>query len=110
MNDQLKRVGWIEVLRAVAMLMVVVPHFIASFCPEVFVYWQTHSLFLKGISGKHGVAIFCVLLGYVLLGMPIGFVGFVFLFSFFLFFMFLFSFFYVFWCFLNKIVCNIFLT
>lgn len=64
MNDQLKRVGWIEVLRAVAMLMVVVPHFIASFCPEVFVYWQTHSLFLKGISGKHGVAIFCVLLGY----------------------------------------------
>jgi peptidoglycan/LPS O-acetylase OafA/YrhL len=58
------RIGWIETLRAIAMLMVVIPHFIAAFCPEIFIVWQTHSLFLKGISGKHGVAIFCVLIGY----------------------------------------------
>ena len=46
------------------MLMVVIPHFIVAFCPEYAIVWQTHSLFLKGISGKHGVAIFCVLIGY----------------------------------------------
>lgn len=59
-----KRIVWIEALRAIAMLMVVIPHFIAAFCPEAFVVWQTHSLFLKGVNGKHGVAIFCVLIGY----------------------------------------------
>lgn len=64
MNGQSERAEWIEAIRAIAMLMVVVPHFIASFCPEVFSVWQSCSLFLKGISGKHGVAIFCVLLGY----------------------------------------------
>ena len=64
MNVQSERVEWIEAIRAFAMLMVVVPHFIASFCPEVFSVWQSYSLLLKGISGKHGVAIFCVLLGY----------------------------------------------
>lgn len=63
-NAQSERVEWIEAIRAFAMLMVVVPHFIASFCPEVFSVWQSYSLLLKGISGKHGVAIFCVLLGY----------------------------------------------
>lgn len=63
-HKQSDRIGWIELLRAFAMLLVVVPHFIASFCPEVFSVWQSYSLLLKGISGKHGVAIFCVLLGY----------------------------------------------
>lgn len=64
MDKQSERVRWIESLRAFALLMVVIPHFIAGFCPEVFNVWETHSLFLKGISGKHGVAIFCVLLGF----------------------------------------------
>lgn len=59
-----ERIAWIESLRAIALLMVVVTHFIAAFCPKAFGVWQTHSLFLKGISGKHGVAIFCVLIGY----------------------------------------------
>lgn len=58
------RIGWIEALRAVALLMVVIPHFIAAFCPEAFRAWDTYSWALKGISGKHGVAIFCVLIGY----------------------------------------------
>lgn len=58
------KIQWIEALRTFAMLMVVVPHFIATFCPEVFSIWQSYSLFMKGISGKHGVAIFCVLLGF----------------------------------------------
>lgn len=64
MNKHSERVRWIESLRAIALLMVVIPHFIAAFCPEVFVVWQTHSWLLKGISGKHGVAVFCVLLGF----------------------------------------------
>lgn len=59
-----ERIGWIESLRAIALFMVIVTHFIAAFCPEAFSVWQTNSLFLKGISGKHGVAIFCVLIGY----------------------------------------------
>lgn len=58
------RVGWIESLRSFAMLMVIIPHFIAFFCPEVFGGWQDYPLLLKGINGKHGVAMFCVLLGY----------------------------------------------
>lgn len=58
------RIRWIESLRAVAMLMVVIPHFIAMFCPSVFNLWHTHSWLLNGITGKHGVAIFCVLIGY----------------------------------------------
>jgi len=63
-STQSGRIGWIEALRTFAMLMVVVPHFIATFCPEVFNVWQTCSMLLKGINGKHGVAIFCVLIGY----------------------------------------------
>jgi peptidoglycan/LPS O-acetylase OafA/YrhL len=58
------RIGWIEALRAIALLMVIIPHFIAAFCPEAFRAWDTYSWALKGISGKHGVAIFCVLIGY----------------------------------------------
>jgi peptidoglycan/LPS O-acetylase OafA/YrhL len=58
------RVGWIEALRAIALLMVIIPHFIDAFCPEAFRVWDTYSWALKGISGKHGVAIFCVLIGY----------------------------------------------
>lgn len=61
---EINRVGWIESLRAIAMLMVVVPHFIAMFCPEYFGLWQTHSILLKGINGKHGVVVFCVLTGF----------------------------------------------
>lgn len=40
-----ERIAWIESLRAIALLMVVVTHFIAAFCPEAFGVWQTHSLF-----------------------------------------------------------------
>ena len=58
------RIWWIESIRAIALLMVIVPHFIAAFCPDVFQIWETHSWALKGISGKHGVAIFCVLIGF----------------------------------------------
>lgn len=58
------RIKWIELLRAIAMLLVVIPHFIAMFCPSVFSLWHTHSWLLKGVTGKHGVAIFCVLIGY----------------------------------------------
>lgn len=59
-----KKIGWIEALRAVALLMVVIPHFIAGFCPQAFVAWETYSWALRGINGKHGVAIFCVLIGF----------------------------------------------
>lgn len=64
MKLQSNRIGWIESLRAIALLMVVVTHFIARFCPELSVLWKTYSFALKGISGKHGVAIFCVLIGF----------------------------------------------
>lgn len=61
---KVSRIEWIEALRAIALLMVVIPHFIVMFCPNAFCAWDNYSWALKGISGKHGVAIFCVLIGY----------------------------------------------
>ena len=58
------RVVWIEQLRGIAILMIVVTHFIAGFCPDLFRLWDDYSLLLSGITGKFGVAIFCAILGY----------------------------------------------
>lgn len=60
------RVKYFDSLRLIAFFAVYVTHFIDSFHPEYFSLWTTFptSLLLEGVSGKLGVALFGVLLGY----------------------------------------------
>lgn len=61
-----QRVGYFDTLRFLAMLIIYVTHFIAKFCPDYFVFWKTMptSILLYDITGKFGVVLFGVLLGY----------------------------------------------
>lgn len=63
MEDKSK-IAWIEGLRFIAIVMVVIPHFIEMFCPQYFEWWDKYPLLLKGISGKNGVAMFLVIVGF----------------------------------------------
>ena len=53
----------IEILRLGAIFLVVITHYIAAFCPEMFSFWHTH-WWMNGFTGKLGVAMFFVLAGY----------------------------------------------
>lgn len=57
------RVGWIDSLRFLAILFIVITHYIAMFHPSAFRYWDEGRI-LYGVTGKLCVAFFCVLLGY----------------------------------------------
>lgn len=63
MEDKSK-ITWIEGLRFIAIMMVAIPHFIDMFCPQYFEWWDKYPLLLKGISGKNGVAMFLVIVGF----------------------------------------------
>ena len=60
------RIGFFDTLRLGAIFIIFITHFIDFFCPEYFDLWTTspYSLLLKGITGKLGVALLGVLLGY----------------------------------------------
>lgn len=62
----MNRIKYFDSLRLMAIFVVYLTHFIASFCPEFFSLWTQFptSLLLEGVSGKLGVALFGVLLGY----------------------------------------------
>jgi len=62
----MKRVRYFDSLRFFAIFIVFVTHFIADYHEEYFYLWTTFptSLLLDGISGKLGVALFGVILGY----------------------------------------------
>ena len=62
----MNRIKHFDSLRLIAIFVVYVTHFVDSFHPEYFSLWETlpMSLLLEGISGKLGVALFGVLLGY----------------------------------------------
>lgn len=59
------RIKSIEIIRFFAILVVIVTHYWSLFMPEMFdlVYVKWETIFV-GISGKLGVCMFCVLLGY----------------------------------------------
>ena len=65
MEDKSK-IAWIEGLRFIAIVMVAIPHFIVMFCPQYLDLWDKYPLLLKGISGKNGVAMFHVIVGFFL--------------------------------------------
>lgn len=62
----MNRVKYFDSLRFMAIFLVYLVHFIDYFHPEYFSFWSVlpYSLLLEGVSGKLGVALFGVLLGY----------------------------------------------
>ncbi len=62
----MKRLRYFDTLRLIAIFVVYVTHFIAYFHSAYFSYWKTPptSYFLEGVTGKLGVALFGVILGY----------------------------------------------
>ncbi|MCR5576746.1 MAG: acyltransferase [Oscillospiraceae bacterium] len=62
----MKRVEWIDSCRFLAMLVIMVTHFLAMFSPDALQLWEQMPgrLILGGITGKLSVAVFFVLLGY----------------------------------------------
>ena len=61
-----KRKPYIDTIKALAIFVVFLTHFIDEFHPEYFSLWKTlpTAILLKGVSGKFGVCVFSVILGY----------------------------------------------
>lgn len=57
------RMPWVDSLRAIAAVWIFIVHYIDAYMPALFVYWEKGQPFC-GITGKLGVAVFSVLLGY----------------------------------------------
>ena len=60
-QEQAKREPWIDFLKLLAVLLVYITHFISEYNSEYFVFWDKY---LYGLSGKFGVALLGVLVGY----------------------------------------------
>lgn len=60
------RINYFDTLRLIAIVIIYTTHFINKFHPAYFSLWHTmpSSLFLNGLSGKFGVVLFGVILGY----------------------------------------------
>ena len=63
---QTKRVLCFDTLRFLAAMLIFATHYIADFSPDSFRFFRVFpwSVFLAGLSGKLGVSMLCVLLGY----------------------------------------------
>ena len=61
-----KRKSYLDAVKLFAIFIVFATHFIAAYRDSLFMLWDVmpYALFLKGISGKFGVVIFSVILGY----------------------------------------------
>lgn len=56
----------LDTLKFLAIFLIYTTHFIANFNPEIFVLWDKYpsKIILSGLTGKLGVAVFGILLGY----------------------------------------------
>ena len=62
----MKRVKWVDSVRFLAIFLIMITHYLASFFPSALSLWEPGPFFwlFGGVTGKLSVAVFCVLLGY----------------------------------------------